>query len=151
MGALLLLGPWVFEHFATDSEIGKKWQGVILAWTGPLWLVGVQLIATILFVAWRRPGDGVARPDDDREWLARLSAIKLKLMLLWAVAGFAALVLNLLLDRYLANYDMSLSTVLTVITLGRRRSTAPSITASLRFSVVNLPCSARLRSTASFR
>ncbi|HYD11430.1 MAG TPA: hypothetical protein VEC11_01135 [Allosphingosinicella sp.] len=115
MGAMLLLGPWLFER-ATATGDAAKWQGVVLALAGPLWLLTVQLVATVVFVALRSPGDGVARPDDDREWLARLSAIKLKLMLLWALAATAALLLNLLLERYLASYDMSLAGLLTIVT-----------------------------------
>ena len=43
------------------------------------------------------------------------------------------------------------TTVETVITLGRKRSNAPSVTASIRLSRVKPPSSSRLRSTASFR
>lgn len=114
MGALLLLGPWLFERVASRGSLGS-WQGVVLAMTGPLWLLSAQLVATIIFVAFRSPGKG-ARPDDDREWLARLSAIKLKLMLIWAVAAFAALMLNLLLKKYASGFDMSLTGIFATIT-----------------------------------
>lgn len=116
MTLMLLLGPWLFGRFGPSQEAGK-WQTVALALAGPLWLIASQLVATIAFVALRKSGDGTgARLDDDREWLARLSAIKLKLMLLWAVAAFAALVLNLLLDNFASRYDMSLSTLFAAIT-----------------------------------
>ncbi len=118
LAAMLLLGPWLVERFGPAAE-AAGWRALVLALAAPLWLILAQLVATIIFVALRRSaGRSSARPDDDREWLARLSAIKLKLMLFWAVAAFAALVLNRLLDKFVSSYDMSLSALLAALTGG---------------------------------
>lgn len=64
----------------------------VLTTLGPILATGAQFIATILFVVFRRAGTKAApvSPDADREWLARLSALKMKPALLWGVVGFAA-------------------------------------------------------------
>jgi hypothetical protein len=114
---LLLLGPWLFDRFAPAADQAAEWRGIVLATVAPLWLIATQIVATIAFVAFRQPKHSLrARPDDDREWLARLSAIKLKLMLAWAAAAIAALLGNMLLAKFASGYDMSLSSLLAALT-----------------------------------
>lgn len=58
----------------------------------PLWLMGAQLLIAFIFAAFRRGRDeGAADADADREWLARLSALKIRPMLLWAVLAATVL------------------------------------------------------------
>ena len=67
------------------AEGQPAWLLVIL---GPLWAIGTHLALSPIFVMlrWR-----AYRGDQDREWLARLSAAKLRVVLGWAV--FAAICL----------------------------------------------------------
>jgi hypothetical protein len=81
----------------------------LLTVLGPLWLMATQLLVAIVFAGFRNATGRTVRPDGDREWLARLSAVKIKPMLLWGVVGFAVLILDWALRRYIPGYDMSLS------------------------------------------
>jgi hypothetical protein len=112
------------------------WNAALLATLGPLWLMGSHLMGTVVFVTFRpstgampTPDDtrgdvgqsqeaepAVMQPDADREWLARLSAIKLKPILLWAVAAFSALLLNQILARL--HVDTSLTGLFALATGG---------------------------------
>jgi Patatin-like phospholipase len=66
-------------------------QAEILAVLGPLWLVVANVLQSTIHVALRRE----ARLGDlDREWLARLSATKLKVAAAWAVFAFLCLSLE---------------------------------------------------------
>ena len=69
---LIVAGASLFDQLAPGIS---EWRGIVLTILAPLWLIGTQLIATILFVALRKTKAKArtARPDDDREWLARLS------------------------------------------------------------------------------
>lgn len=112
---LIVAGASLFNQLAAGIS---EWRGMVLTIFAPLWLIGAQLVATILFVALRKTKAKAttARPDDDREWLARLSAMKIKSMLLWAVTAFAALLLNELLMRFASSVDMSMATILAALT-----------------------------------
>jgi Patatin-like phospholipase len=145
------------------------WSAALLATLGPLWLVGSNLLGTVVFVAFRpsvgavplarseedeleeagaardlsagpRPPAGdlaVMQPDADREWLARLSAIKLKPILLWAVAAFSALLLNQILA--LLHVDTSatglfaLATGGSVAAAGKSNKTGSTVKSAGRF------------------
>jgi hypothetical protein len=87
----------------------------LLTVLGPLWLMGTQLLIAIVFAGFRNATGPTVRPDADREWLARLSAVKIKPMLLWGLVGFAVLILDWALRRYIPGYDMSLSGMIAVI------------------------------------
>jgi len=88
----------------------------LLTVLGPLWLMATQLLIAIVFAGFRNAAGKTVRPDADREWLARLSAVKIKPMLLWAMVGFAVLILDWALRRYIPGYDMSLSGMIAVVT-----------------------------------
>ena len=67
------------------------WQSIVLAVLGPLWLTLCTMIHASLFVALRRTGRSDL--DADREWLARLSAVKLLPTLYWAGLSGAVIAL----------------------------------------------------------
>lgn len=66
----------------------------VVAVLGPLWLLGSLGIHSAVFVGLRRDSPLF---DLDREWLARLSALKLRAGALWGVLAFASLSLTWLL------------------------------------------------------
>jgi hypothetical protein len=98
---------------------------VVLTVLGPLWLMATQLLIAIVFSGFRHardsgPADAVnpVQPDADREWLGRLSAVKIKPMLLWGVVGTSVLMLNALLSYYLRDADLSLTGLIALISGG---------------------------------
>jgi hypothetical protein len=109
-GALPQAGPAIRPEVLTRADL--------LAFLGPLWLMATQLLVAIVFAGFRKADGPTVRPDADREWLARLSAVKIKPMLLWAVVGFAVLLLDWALRRYASGYDMSLSGFIALLSGG---------------------------------
>lgn len=96
---------------------------VALTVLAPLWLMATQLLIAIVFAGFRKAREtksadevNTVQPDADREWLGRLSAIKIKPMLLWGVVGFSVLILNSLLSHHLRHSDMSLTAFLALLT-----------------------------------
>lgn len=63
----------------------------MVAVLGPLWLVLCHALMTAIFVGLRRE---VRHAELDREWLARLSALKLRVGVLWAIFAAATLILS---------------------------------------------------------
>jgi hypothetical protein len=123
---LILLGTYLLNRFGPGLTPGETfarqaqgsatdWRAILLTVFGPIWLLGTHLGATIVFVALRRPKGEHVKPDADREWLARLSAVKAKPMALWIVAAGSALLLNQILFQWAKDYDMSLASVLTAL------------------------------------
>lgn len=100
------------EQFATSG------RAVFLATVAPLWLIGSHLVSAIVLAGFRSAAGTSSQPDSDREWLARLSAVKIKPMILWTVAAGSALLINWLLSRYLGRVDMSLSALVALVTGG---------------------------------
>lgn len=96
------LGPWVIAcavaavllggeiHLAAMLPPGMSGRAALLATFGPAALMLTHLSLSATFVALRVE---VERSDLDREWLARLSAVKVVPMLLWAVLAAACLLL----------------------------------------------------------
>ncbi|HEX8062017.1 MAG TPA: patatin-like phospholipase family protein, partial [Allosphingosinicella sp.] len=98
---------------------------VVLTVLGPLWLMATQLLIAIVFSGFRKALDSTpagavntVQPDADREWLGRLSAVKIKPMLLWAVVGTSVLMLNALLSYHLRDADLSLTGLIALISGG---------------------------------
>jgi hypothetical protein len=79
---------------ATLVPVGERAQA--LAVLGPLWVMLAFGIHSTVFVGLRRDS---ALFDLDREWLARVSALKLRAGALWTAFAFAALSLTWLLHR----------------------------------------------------
>jgi hypothetical protein len=128
---MIASGPSLFGYLVPPAT-EPGWAAALVAVFAPLWLLGSQLVAIITFIALRTPPSAVeeaeavradkapstVKPDADREWLARVSAIKMKPMLLWAVAGISVLMLGALIDKWLAGYDLSFSGLLALATGG---------------------------------
>ncbi|MFL6844172.1 MAG: patatin-like phospholipase family protein [Allosphingosinicella sp.] len=111
----VILGARLLEAAEVRLPEGLPFAA-LLAVMGPLWLMGTQLLVAIVFAGFRHASGKTVRPDADREWLARLSAVKIKPMLLWAVIGSAVLILNALLSHYMRNSDMSLTGLIALAT-----------------------------------
>ncbi|HET9640725.1 MAG TPA: patatin-like phospholipase family protein [Allosphingosinicella sp.] len=118
-----------FPKIAADPVLSER-QAAVVYWhqdlpqlspvalltvLGPLWLMSTQLLIAIVFAGFREASGKTIQPDSDREWLARLSAVKIKPMLLWAVVGFAVLILGWALGHYIPGFDMSLSGLVAAI------------------------------------
>jgi hypothetical protein len=90
-GLALTIGLDLFGQLrlAPGDQTGN--QAEILAVLGPLWLVVVNVLQSTVHVALRREA---RLADLDREWLARLSATKLKVTAAWAVFAFFSLSLE---------------------------------------------------------
>jgi hypothetical protein len=91
-----------------------NWSAGILVVTAPIWLMGTHFIAMIVFVGFRNPKNVNVKPDSDREWLARLSAVKAKPILLWATAAGSALLLNWWVAAHLG-HDITWSSVIAAV------------------------------------
>jgi len=76
--------------------VGADERAQLLATLGPLWAMLAFGIHSAVFVGLRRDS---ALFDLDREWLARVSAVKLRAGILWAAFTFAALSLTWLLHN----------------------------------------------------
>lgn len=90
-GLLLTVGLDLFGHLRLEPGDQSNNQAEILAVFGPLWLIVVNVLQSTVHVALRRE---VRLGDLDREWLARLSATKLKVAAAWAVFAFFSLSLE---------------------------------------------------------
>lgn len=70
------------------------WSAVVLTVCGPLWMLMATLIGAIVFSALRKASGPTARCDEDLEWIARVSAVKFKPMLLWLVLAPSVLMFS---------------------------------------------------------
>lgn len=106
----LLVGVRLLQRVPVARAPGGDalWQTVVLGTLGPLWIVLAQLLASNIFVAFRdvpaareAGGAGAAslRPDLDREWLARLSALKIRPALLWTILACTGLLVPTLIAQ----------------------------------------------------
>lgn len=84
-------------------ELGRNRSADLLAIVGPLLVTSAHLVQSLFYVALRTEG---SRGDLDREWLARLNALKVIPSLLWAM--FAAVCLELpglILDHWTSQFQ----------------------------------------------
>lgn len=88
----------------------------VLTVVAPAWLLLSQLVGFILFVTFRRREAGYFSPEADSEWLARLSGMLIRPLLLWAVAAFSILFLWSILVQRRSDFDLSLSGGLALLT-----------------------------------
>ena len=100
---------------ALSPALSPEWALRLFATLGPLWLMGSQLMIAFVFAAFRRNSGGTVNADADREWLARLSAVKIKQMLLWGVLAFTTLLLVHLLAVRLSGFSLSLTSVVALV------------------------------------
>jgi len=92
----------------TDRRADHCWRAGVIAFAGPVWLLGSHFAASILFVGFRLAGK-TAKSDADREWLARVSGIKVLPTLTWFFAAGCGLILNWLLADWWSERDMTLT------------------------------------------
>jgi hypothetical protein len=104
-----------FLFGALSPSIDDDWGLRLFATLGPLWLMGSQLMIAFVFAAFRRSTGGTVNADADREWLARLSAVKIKQMLLWAALAFATLLVFNLLAARLSALNLSLTSLVALV------------------------------------
>ena len=91
-GLLLTVGLDLLRPICASIPVTRAVnQAEILAVFGPLWLIVVNVLQSTVHVALRKE---VRLGDLDREWLARLSATKLKVAAVWAVFAFFSLSLE---------------------------------------------------------
>jgi hypothetical protein len=86
MGGLLL---WIGEQLAGAVAVERRAE--VVAAVGPLWLIMCHNLLSAMFVGLRRE---VPHAELDREWLARLSALKFRVAVFWAVFAAATLILS---------------------------------------------------------
>jgi Patatin-like phospholipase len=89
-GLVLTIGLDLFGLLRLPGDQTNN-QAEILAVFGPLWLIVANVLQSTVHVALRKDA---RLADLDREWLARLSAIKLKITASWAVFAFLCLSLE---------------------------------------------------------
>jgi hypothetical protein len=118
-------GAWLA---ATLTSSGVVWAGVTLARMvpvhqqaealavlGPLWLAVSNGLNSTVFVGLRRDGSLF---DMDREWLARVSALKLRITFMWAAFAFAAIAIPDLLLSWASGARPFWFTLLTPLASG---------------------------------
>ncbi|HEY8289973.1 MAG TPA: hypothetical protein VIG49_11940, partial [Acetobacteraceae bacterium] len=98
------LGWWTLGSLAATAilwlalDLGIALDATIIAVLGPLAVTLAHLVQSLVYVALRREA---LRGDLDREWLARLSAVKVVPTLLWAIFAAICLILpSLIFDRW---------------------------------------------------
>jgi hypothetical protein len=107
------VGSLIFSSLS--PSLSPEWALRLFATLGPLWLMGSQLMIAFVFAAFRRNSGGTVNADADREWLARLSAVKIKQMLLWGVLAFTTLLLVHLLAVRLSGFSLSLTSLVALV------------------------------------
>ncbi len=87
---------------AIGLDMGLDQRPDLIAVLGPLWVTLAHLLESLFYVALRREA---FRGDLDREWLARLSAVKVVPTLLWAIFAAVCLLLPpLVLDNWSSRF-----------------------------------------------
>jgi hypothetical protein len=141
------LGASLFNRagYGTDPQ---GLSGLLLTVLGPLWLMSGTLLGAAVFAAFRASQGPTVEPDGDREWLARLSAVKIRPMLLWAIVGTSVLLLGRLVGPQLDGGELTFSSLLTVVAGigavagGRSEKTRGQIGKAKGFLAKYLPASA---------
>ncbi|MBV8913138.1 MAG: patatin-like phospholipase family protein, partial [Acetobacteraceae bacterium] len=80
---------WVGERLVALVAVQRRAEAVAVF--GPFWLVTCHTFMSAIFVGVRRE---VPHAELDREWLARLSALKLRIAAMWALFAAATLILS---------------------------------------------------------
>jgi len=118
--AILVTAIWVALGTALLNRLGygtdpRGPSGIYLTALAPLWLMSASLLGAAVFAAFRKAKGGTVKPDGDREWLARLSAVKIRPMLLWAILAPSVLLFNELAGNYLNGSQISASGIITLV------------------------------------
>jgi hypothetical protein len=109
----VLLGVSLFDNLTAAAGAGSL-APAFLTVIGPLWLLAATMMAAIFFVAFRWAEGPMVKPDADREWIARVSGVKFKPMIGWALAGFSALSLTMLLKPWIGE-DPSIPSIIALL------------------------------------
>jgi hypothetical protein len=113
--AVIATSAVVWAGIALAGSVPTAQQAEALAVFGPLWLAVSNGLHTTIFVGLRRDG---ALFDMDREWLARLSALKIRTGCLWAIFAFAAIAIPDLLLTWASGARPFWFTLLTPLASG---------------------------------
>ena len=89
--ATLFSAGFIWVGLRLAGTVPAEDQAEALAVAGPLWLILANVLQSTIHVAVRREA---LLGDLDREWLARLSAVKLKVVVIWALFAFCCLSLQ---------------------------------------------------------
>jgi hypothetical protein len=89
----IALGAFLFSTLVYE-ELDTAWGPIVLTAAAPVWMLTGTLLGAIMFVGFRSMRGPSVLPDEDREWVARLSAVKLKWMLFWMVLAPSVLLIN---------------------------------------------------------
>lgn len=133
-GALLAAGCVVLWR------LRPEWQFDVLTAVGPLWVVAACLAQSSLYAGIRLP-----RPsgDDDREWIARVSAVCLQVAVAWGLVAAACLLLPRFLWDHYGDWSWSSGAVATASALfsafgGASRWSAAKKVMTLRGTALNV-------------
>ncbi len=98
-GAAIGLGVYLAAASSCAAPCG--WRNGLYAALAPLWVVISQLLLVIYYTAFRKiRRDFLLSPDLDREWLGRLSAVKLRFAVVTAIFSGLVLIGPLLSFKY---------------------------------------------------
>jgi len=145
--AWIALGSVMFSSLVS-AKLDRDWGPVILTIAAPLWMLCATLMGAIVFVAFRKSAGPQCLPDDDREWISRLSAVKIKPMLFWMVLSPSVLLLSALAASKTGGGELSLSSIVAVVAGlvavggGRSHRTGAAVKSAGRSAMKYLPLNA---------
>lgn len=118
--SLFLVSIWIaFGAFLfgrlVSQRLAQDWEPIVLTVLGPLWMLTGTLLGAIFFVGFRGSRGPTVVPEDDREWVARLSAVKLRPMMFWAVLAPSVLLISTLIGVKMPGQELTWSASITII------------------------------------
>lgn len=114
VGLWIAFGSWLFSMLVTE-RLAETWEPIVLTVLGPLWMLTGTLLGAIFFVGFRSASGPSVVPDEDREWIARLSAVKIRPMLFWAVLAPSVLLINTMPGVKMPGEELSLTGAVTAL------------------------------------
>jgi hypothetical protein len=147
------VGLALFASYAGGAS--PAWKLALFATLGPLWLMGSQLMIAFVFAAFRKSKGAPVNADADREWIARLSAVKVKQMLLWGALALTALVFVRLIEKGISTGQLSLSTLVALASgatavFGGRAESSGNTTSGVSATIMRFLPLAAVVSIATF-
>jgi hypothetical protein len=147
------VGLALFSYYAGDA--GPGWKLALFATLGPLWLMGSQLMIAFVFAAFRKSRGAPVNADADREWIARLSAVKVKQMLLWGLLALTSLILVRLIQKGISTGQLSISTLVAaasggIAVFGGRAESSGNTTSGVSATIMRFLPLAAVVSIATF-
>lgn len=144
VAGLIALGSVVFS-LTVAGPLTPSWGPILLTVLGPIWMLLATLLGAIVFVAFRKANGPAILPEDDREWIARLSAVKIRPMLLWLVLAPSVL---LVVGLNPGTAELSISSSVTLlagliaVTGGRSQQSGGVVKSAGRLALKYLPLGA---------